>query len=1077
MCPDPLKPVDWEKPNQLSPVHPHASLNRMKTTPNTPHWYDPMRQVQSLGSTSARPGSLAGLHALRQQTLSQFFTSDDLAAFLWRLVEPVMDSAILRDGGKVPVLDNSIGSGRLIQFASPSKHTLSGADVYEPTIELLQHVVESAGFECDLVVADMASLRPQQFAVALINPPFSLSFDSPLLDSFSCNTWGVHGMGTAVQSHAYALHQALEAAQIVAAILPRTYADQIVSSPTPEMHDRIRAVLHVPKGSFRGEGTEVDVSVIVFGLANAGFLPVIQELTALEPISTDLDLFCSTTSTLRPRDLDPIAIEASTASIPGKVTGDNRVRIVHSGRKLHLKFSCALTHAQVINAVMGGEVLKIEGHRYPKGIRFKGQGWLDLQLYLAQPDPMRAFDEFMDLITAAGGAPDPDQGLINHLRRSHWRAQREGTPFGHVIKGGVVATSGAMTAVAKRKRLLEPTKWGSPLLSLGDRLSLTRQETGGYLATLGESTCVLQEEEVARDFELEGQDTASEWRQAHPPRGLKYQALATNIRSSLDATMASHVASWDFQVEDLVETRMSRGSVLAWRMGCGKGRAAIALCLAGGRQNAIVVESHLVAELVDQIKESGLSADQWQVIRRPDQCKSLRKINVVSYGRLRRPIAEGAGRRTYAALLRRRFSTVVADEAHLLRHLSTAQTRALWALSPRRRYGMTGTPIANQVQDILPLAQWAVGDGTVNQPYGRFHPYLEPRLLYSMSAACRGVEKFADDFTVFEWVTRGFQDGLELGAKRQIPKIRSIEKLRDWAAPLIKRRHETEPDVAKYFKVPEPTTRIVEVPWDQEHLSYYLETADEFARFYRDAVDKARTGEKNLNLAIILLRIGAVLRACNYPQHIGKAKFAMRPYLPLTSKQRAVIDRAEVLTNQHHKTVIYTDSPQQCGRMVSELAKRGIAAVRYDGSQTIAQRTKSLNERFRYGPDPVLVASIATVERGLNIWQADRGLFLNRSWSSSIEDQAMRRLLRPQQTRDVEFEFFHLPGSIDHYQNQMVSMKSDSAGAAIDFLTPEMEDQEFVHLDMILNSFVADLANREGLKPFEFRQKAIAYAA
>lgn len=55
-----------------------------------------------------------------------------------------------------------------------------------------------------------------------------------------------------------------------------------------------------------------------------------------------------------------------------------------------------------------------------------------------------------------------------------------------------------------------------------------------------------------------------------------------------------------------------------------------------------------------------------------------------------------------------KFNTVVADECHRAKDPTTAQTRALWAATgdARFRIGMTGTPIADTVDDLWPILHW-----------------------------------------------------------------------------------------------------------------------------------------------------------------------------------------------------------------------------------------------------------------------------------------------------------------------------------------------------------------------------------
>src|SRR5205807_6628992 len=89
--------------------------------------------------------------------------------------------------------------------------------------------------------------------------------------------------------------------------------------------------------------------------------------------------------------------------------------------------------------------------------------------------------------------------------------------------------------------------------------------------------------------------------------------------------------SWSYQFHDLVEVGMKRGNtVVGWEMGLGKARLALALCKLGeGRHNLIVVEAHLVREMVREIELLGIQPEEWQVIERPSQLEDLRRYNVI----------------------------------------------------------------------------------------------------------------------------------------------------------------------------------------------------------------------------------------------------------------------------------------------------------------------------------------------------------------------------------------------------------------------------------------------------------------
>ena len=90
--------------------------------------------------------------------------------------------------------------------------------------------------------------------------------------------------------------------------------------------------------------------------------------------------------------------------------------------------------------------------------------------------------------------------------------------------------------------------------------------------------------------------------------------------------------------------------------------------------------------------------------------------------------------------------------------------------------------------------------------------------------------------------------------------------------------------------------------------------------------------------------------------------------------------------------------------------------------------------------------------------------------------QAMARLLRPQQTERVQFEFMALEGSIDTYQRQACDWKGDTSDAVLDFLAQAHSENEFKHMDQILDDFVRSLAERHSMTPREFREQLVAHA-
>ncbi len=140
-------------------------------------WANGLLGIRSKGSTTTKAGSLAGLHEARQVHQSQFFTTVALSRFCWRLVEPMMNRIAEEEGiaegkaRKLSVLDNSVGSGRLLHWATPEIHSLYGVDVDEGCIAALGEAASKAGFTYEFIHTGMESIRPKDFDFCLINPP------------------------------------------------------------------------------------------------------------------------------------------------------------------------------------------------------------------------------------------------------------------------------------------------------------------------------------------------------------------------------------------------------------------------------------------------------------------------------------------------------------------------------------------------------------------------------------------------------------------------------------------------------------------------------------------------------------------------------------------------------------------------------------------------------------------------------------------------------------------------------------------------------------------------------------------
>lgn len=1016
-------------------------------------WRNSLESVRSLGSQHTGPGSLAGLHEARREHLAQFFTPLPVARFMWSLAAPAMDRARARSDGHCAVIDTSVGSGRLLHFASPDAHVIDGADIHGPSIEALAAAAKAGGFQATMEQGCLSELRFAGYAVALINPPFSVPLASPEIEPLPCTTFGRFGPHTGAMSHEYALEQALAGAAIVVALVPRSQADTLPGHAL----ERLVARFHLPRTTFAEEGADVATTVCLFA-GEAWGQPAHEEaLAAIPAAGPDFGLKCPSLLERSCRRLRSVKLDPSAPVITLPVTGDPRVRVVLGGRHFHLQFRCGRTEGYVMNALLGDDLPRNDKHRYPKGYRFTGQGVFDLHAHLIQPDPLLSVDKMLAAIRAAGGEPEMAPGVLGRLRTlmSRNRIARV-PPERWVMAGGTEVEDGAtVEAVAREHFMLWPERWGSPSLRAGEAVTLTRSGEDFCFMVAGQSVR-LTAGEVEKRFTLAC--GASGWHKLHAGREAAFPDQAKALRARMAAEGIDRWLTWDHQASSVVESKLAGRGIVAWRMSLGKARGAIALNLLGGRHNLIVVEPYLVSEMLREFATVGLS--DFKLIDSVAATDTLARVNLVTYNRLRQNGAIVAKR------LRRRLHTVVVDEGDILSNASSQRSRAVARLAPREIYLLTGTLIQNYPRSLLPLTKIVWGEGNVLQPYSTQGPYLTPRLRNDASWVMRGTDAFRDDFVVTEWVTNAFSERLESGAKREIPVINDVMKFRKWLAPLVSRWTGFEPPVTKYLTIPVPTRVDVPVEWDDGHLAHYLEVAEEFADWYRRQLEE---GARNLSLVTLLARIAAVEVAANCPE---QGQF--RQYHALTSKQRTVVERVARYARAGKKTVVFGRFPAMLERMAGELLRQyGLESVVVHGGRSIKERNAELQARFREGNVQVAFISSGCGQRGLNLPEAERAILATGSWTNSEQIQMIARLCRAKQTRPVVVEILALRGSIDEYMAQLVAFKAEAENVGVDYGHGDLERGDFLHLETLLGQFCQDLAGLKGVKRFELR-KALA---
>tara|TARA_R110002051_G_scaffold250392_2_gene309736 strand:- start:9170 stop:12286 length:3117 start_codon:yes stop_codon:yes gene_type:complete len=1027
-------------------------------------------ELSSRGSQATKAKNMGGLHAKRQETLSQFFTPAWVVQAVWSLLAPAFAA-----GKRYRLLDNSVGAGSMFRFADPECHTLHGLDVDQSLIEAVTDRLDTAGFQLDIKAVPMQDALLGQYSAALINPPFSITLSSPNLTAFEGITaYGKHGPDTSALSHEYALAQALEHADIVAAVLPRTTTKRLLAGELGDFDKRLVAVYQLPGNTFAQENVaNVATDLLIFNAPAPALQWFDGGLLSAETAPTPLPtlLTCRHEQALRTKSIGAIGVEDQKPVVTLPVTGDTRVVMDRAGRRIKLTFHDAATEVRVKNALWQSRLFSNEHHRYPQKTRYVGQYRLSLDAIVLQDDPMGALASVAARIEEAGGKPTITPQLRHGLAKLVKEHEQMSVPYGRwVYRKGTPS----FKATAKRLAMIDKRQRTS-VVAMGEEVTAVRSDNGFEVTTV-RGIFSMNHDDFLNLFTMEASAAGEAyWEEIHPPIRKHYPQRIAQLEAQARALGLDQWLTWDFQLEDLCELAFRPvGGVCAWQMALGKTRLILAMALLQPGNSLIVVKSRLVDELMRELALLKVPQHLYQAITGVGALSSLCKINIVSYEAIRRPLKAQWPKLTLARRMKGRFANIYADEGGLLSNAHSQQTQAVWSLGGKRHYLFDGTPMANYPRDMLPLACWTMGAERSYQPYSTNDGVMYPALFESAVEQQKGRSAFHDHYVSMEWSTNEFNE-TGVGAKREIPKIRSegLARFRRWLSPMVKRRVQQEPAVARHVRFPVPTLNApTRIEWDIDHLVTYVQTVEEFADWYKDYVESTQGAGKSLNLTIILQRLEACFKAANAPHSLNGV---VAPYTAVTSKQRACVDMIAKEVAKGRRPIVFARNPSTLARLKGLLNQRGISALVFTGQETIKSRTKRLNAEIREGDTQVMLASLGVTQDGLNLPELNTFIFYNRSFKAREEFQGIYRLIRAAQTKEVYGDFLHLEGSIDDYMGQLIEWKALASESGLDYGEGMDDSAEFVHFDAVLQRFIASLPGlKEKITQLRKRQRQLA---
>lgn len=321
----------------------------------------------------------------------------------------------------------------------------------------------------------------------------------------------------------------------------------------------------------------------------------------------------------------------------------------------------------------------------------------------------------------------------------------------------------------------------------------------------------------------------------------------------------------------------------------------------------------------------------------------LQEANVLitTYGTLRSDIT---------SLMKIHYDYVVLDESQAIKNPSSKVTKAASLMVAKNRMCMSGTPLQNNTLDIFAQMN-----------------FLNPGLLGTM------------DFFRNEFATPIDKFGEQ----------EQKEHLRKLLFPFILRR--TKEQVAK--DLPEKTETILFCEMEKEQRNIY----NAYRNSYRDkimgAIDEKGIDKSQLTILQGLMKLRQI---CDSPAILNEEDKYPNHSIKLDELTREITENIG-----EHKALVFSQFLGMLALIRQKLTEQGIPYEYFDGSTTITDRQKAIDNFQNNDECRVFLISLKAGGVGLNLTAADYVYIVDPWWNPAVEQQAIDRTHRIGQTKNI----------------------------------------------------------------------------
>jgi len=343
----------------------------------------------------------------------------------------------------------------------------------------------------------------------------------------------------------------------------------------------------------------------------------------------------------------------------------------------------------------------------------------------------------------------------------------------------------------------------------------------------------------------------------------------------------------------------------------------------------------------------------------------------------------GIARTEATNLKKRKWLTLIIDEAQNIKNSATAQSKAIKSIGADHFIAMSGTPVENRLSEL-----WSILD-------------------YSN----RGILGSAKEFhETFGSPIETFNDKV------------AAEKLKKVTAPFLMRRLKSDKSIIS--DLPDKIEMDCFATLTKDQASLYEKTLEE-AMNQIDGIDSSDKKGLFVRQGLVLQMILALKQICNHPTQFLKNNLLEAS---LSGKLDLLFDKLDSIMDSNEKVLVFTQFKEMGALLQHFIAERyKETPLFYHGGCSIQQRKEMVDSFQNNHAHKIFILSLKAAGIGLNLTAANHVIHYDLWWNPAVEAQATDRAYRIGQKSNVMVHRFITKNTFEERINDMIQSKKNLA--------------------------------------------------